>query len=110
MVSLEPFLLQAEQAHLPQPVFVGEVFQFTDHPHHPLLDPLQQLYIFLVLGAPGLDIFQEAMQIFTSTACRLLFIAGKKCIVIGGEYTENQHFAPDYLLYEKSVMVFLYLF
>ena len=30
-VSLEPSLLQDEQAQIPQPVFIGEVFQPSDH-------------------------------------------------------------------------------
>jgi len=30
--------------------------------------------------------FQMAMQIFMSAACRLLFITGKKCITSGGDY------------------------
>ena len=51
----QPSLLQAEQAQLPQPVFVGEVLQPSDHLCVPPLDPLQQLPVFLVLGAPDLD-------------------------------------------------------
>jgi len=47
-------LLQAEQAQLPQLFFVGEVLQSSDNLCHPTLDTLQQLYIILVLGAPGL--------------------------------------------------------
>ena len=47
-------LLQTEQALLPQPVFTGEVLQPFDHPCSPL-DRLQKLYIFPLLGAPGLD-------------------------------------------------------
>lgn len=41
-VSLEPSLLQIEQAQLPQPFFVAEVVQPSDHllDHH--LDPIQQ--------------------------------------------------------------------
>ena len=34
-VSLEPFLTWAEQAQLPQPFFIGEVLQCSDHPHGP---------------------------------------------------------------------------
>ena len=48
-------LLQTEQAQLPQPVFVGEVLQPPDHLSGPPLDSLQQLPVFLVLGAPDLD-------------------------------------------------------
>ena len=54
-VILQPYLLQAEQAQLPQPVFVEEVLQPSDHLCGPPLDPLQQLHIFPVLGAPDLD-------------------------------------------------------
>ena len=54
-VSLQLSLLQAEQSQLPQPVFIGEVLQPSDHPHGSLLDSLQQLHIFLLLGAPGLE-------------------------------------------------------
>ena len=53
-VSLEPSLFQAEQAHLPQPFFIGEVLQLSEHLHGPPLDVLKQLCIFLVLGASGL--------------------------------------------------------
>ena len=44
-VTLQPSFLQAEQAQLPQPVFVGEVLQPSDHLCGPPLDPLQQLLI-----------------------------------------------------------------
>ena len=47
--------LQAAQAQLPQPVFIGEVLQPSDHLCGPPLDPLQQLPVFLVQGAPDLD-------------------------------------------------------
>ena len=53
--SLEPSPLQAEHAELPQPFFIEEVLQSSDHFHSPPLDLLQQLHIFLVLGSPGLD-------------------------------------------------------
>ena len=48
-------LLQAKQAQLPQPFFIREVLQPSDHPCGPGLGPLQQLHIFLVLGTPDLD-------------------------------------------------------
>ena len=47
--------LQAAQAQLPQPVFIGEVLQPSDRLCGPPLDPLQQLHIFPVLGALDLD-------------------------------------------------------
>ena len=53
--SLELSFLQAEEAHLPQPVFAGEVLQPFCYLCGPSLDLLQQLYIFLLLGTPGLD-------------------------------------------------------
>ncbi|KAK4815138.1 hypothetical protein QYF61_017579 [Mycteria americana] len=46
---------EAEQPQLTQPVLVGEVLQPSDHFHVPPLDPLQQLYVLLVLRAPELD-------------------------------------------------------
>ena len=52
---MEPSLLHTQQAQLPQPFFIGEVLQPSEHLHGPPLDPLQQLHIFLVLGALGLD-------------------------------------------------------
>jgi len=51
----QPSLLQAEQPQLSQRFLTGEVFQPSDHLCHPPLDPLQQLHILLVLGAPELD-------------------------------------------------------
>jgi len=54
-ISLEPSLLQAEQVQLPQPVFVGEVLQPSEHLCGPSLDLLLLLHIFPVLRAPGLD-------------------------------------------------------
>jgi len=47
--------LQAKQAQLPQPFLTGGVLQPSDHLCCPTLDPLQQLCIPPVLGAPGLD-------------------------------------------------------
>jgi len=53
-VSSKP-TLHVEQPQLPQPVFTGEVLQPSDHFQVLLLDPFQQLHIFLMLGAPGLN-------------------------------------------------------
>lgn len=47
-VSLEPSLLQAEQAWFLQPFFMEELLQPFDHMLH-------QFHVFLVLGTPGLD-------------------------------------------------------
>ena len=44
-MSLQPLLLQAEQAQFPQPTFVKEVLQPSDHLCGLPLDPLQQLSI-----------------------------------------------------------------
>ncbi|KAK4806915.1 hypothetical protein QYF61_012636 [Mycteria americana] len=44
-----------EQPQLSQPFFIGEVFQPSDHFCGPPLDPLEQVHVFLVLGAPELD-------------------------------------------------------
>jgi len=40
-VFLESSLLHADQPHLLQPLFVGEVLQPSDHLFRPPLDPLQ---------------------------------------------------------------------
>ena len=55
-VSPGPSLLQAEQPQLSQPFLVAEVFQPSDHLCAPPLNPLQQLYVLLVLGAPELHV------------------------------------------------------
>eukprot|EP00198_Chlamydomonas_reinhardtii_P004847 XP_001694183.1 predicted protein [Chlamydomonas reinhardtii] len=54
-VSPEPSLLPTKQAQFPQPFLIGEVLQPSDHLRGPPLDPLQELHILPVLGAPGLD-------------------------------------------------------
>jgi len=54
-VSLEPPHFQTEQAQLPQPAFIAEVFQSSDPLCGPPLNLLQQFHIILVLGASGLD-------------------------------------------------------
>lgn len=54
MMSLQGFLLQAEQTLLPQPFFI--VLQPSNDLHNPPLDLIQQSHIFPELGAPGLDI------------------------------------------------------
>ena len=51
----EPSLLQAEQPQLSQPVLTGEVFHSSDLFCDPPLDPLQQVHVFAVLRAPGVD-------------------------------------------------------
>jgi len=55
-VSSEPFLLQAKQPQLSQPVLTGEVLQSLDDLHGPPLDSLEQVHVFLTLGASKLDI------------------------------------------------------
>ena len=54
-VSLEPYLLQAEQRQLSQPFLTGEVLHPSGHLCGPPLEPLQQLHVFPVLRAPELD-------------------------------------------------------
>jgi len=54
-VSLEPSLLQVKQTLLPQPFLIGDVLQPSDHLSGPPLDLFQELCVFLVLGAPGLE-------------------------------------------------------
>jgi len=48
-------LFHAEEAQIPQSFITGEVLQPFSHLCGPPLDPLQQLHVLLVLGAPGLD-------------------------------------------------------
>ena len=52
-VSLQPSLLQAKPAQFPLPFLIGEVLQPSDHLSGPSLDPLQELHILPVLGAPS---------------------------------------------------------
>ncbi|KAK4826741.1 hypothetical protein QYF61_010994 [Mycteria americana] len=53
---------QAKQPQLFQPVLIGEVLQPPDHVRGPPLDPLQQVHVLLMLGAPELNtIFQDAI-------------------------------------------------
>ena len=47
-------LLQVEQAQLPQPVLVDDLFQTSEHLCGTPLDPFQHLYILPVLGAQDL--------------------------------------------------------
>ncbi|KAK4829425.1 hypothetical protein QYF61_004300 [Mycteria americana] len=54
-VSPEPFILQAEQPQLSQPVLMGEVFQPSDHFCGPPLDLFQQVHVFPVLRTPEVD-------------------------------------------------------
>ena len=51
-VPLEPFLLQAAEPQLFQPVLIEEVLQLSDHHHGPPLDVLQYIHVLLVLEAP----------------------------------------------------------
>jgi len=51
----EPSLLWAEQPPLFHPFLLGEVLQPFDHFCGPPLDPLQQVHVFPVLGAPKLE-------------------------------------------------------
>jgi len=55
VVSLEPPLLQAGQAQLPQPFLARDMLQFSYHLYGRPLHLLQQFYIFLVLVALGLS-------------------------------------------------------
>jgi len=47
-------LLQAEPAHLPQPVFVEGMLVLSDHFHGPPLDPFLKFHSFPERGAPDL--------------------------------------------------------
>lgn len=59
-MSPEASLPQAEQAQLPHPFIVGEIFQPSDHFCGSPLYPLQQLHIIFVLEALGMDaVLQE---------------------------------------------------
>ncbi|KAK4808149.1 hypothetical protein QYF61_000129 [Mycteria americana] len=71
-VSPEPSLLQAEQPQLSQPVFIGEVFQPSDHLGGPPLDLLQQVHVLLMLGAPELDTVLQDTVGFLGCKCTLL--------------------------------------
>jgi len=53
--SPKPSFPQAKQTQLPQPFFIREVLQPSEHLCGSPLDLLQQLCILLVLGASGLD-------------------------------------------------------
>ena len=54
-ISPGPSPFQAKQAQFPQPFLMGEVLQPSEHPSGPPLDPLKELHVISVLGAPGLD-------------------------------------------------------
>jgi len=58
----EPSFLQAEQAHLLQPVFIGEVLQLSEHLCDPPLDLFQKCHIFPQLATLGLE---AVLQILT---------------------------------------------
>lgn len=55
MTSFSPYLLQAEQAQLPQFLFIGEMPQSFCHLSGPSLDTIQQFHLSLVLGTTELD-------------------------------------------------------
>ena len=63
-VFLEPSLPEDKQTHLHQPFFIGEMLQPSDYLHDPPLDPLEQIYVSLVLGAPGLDIVLHSTSVW----------------------------------------------
>ncbi|KAK4827202.1 hypothetical protein QYF61_015230 [Mycteria americana] len=63
-ISPELSLLQAEQPQLSQPVFIGEVFQPSDHLRGPPLDWLQQVHVLLMLGAPELNTILQPVFVF----------------------------------------------
>ena len=69
-------LLQAEQAQLPQSVFVGEVLQPSHHLCGPPLDLLQQLPVFLELVFPLMNrntlLLKAAMEISTVSVFALI--------------------------------------
>jgi len=44
------------------------------------------------------------VQIFMSTVCRLLFIAGKKCIMNGSDYVAKECFVAKNLMYQKGYL------
>ncbi|KAK4830182.1 hypothetical protein QYF61_008973 [Mycteria americana] len=71
-VSLEPSLLQAEQAQLSQPFLIREVLQPSDHFCGPALDPLQQVCVFPVLRTPELDAALQDTVGFLGCECTLL--------------------------------------
>ena len=54
-VSSKPSLLQAKQAQFSQSFLIGEVLQPSGHLSGLPLDTFQELCIFVLLGAPGLD-------------------------------------------------------
>ena len=64
----EPSLLQAKQAQLPQPFFIGEVFQPFDHPHHP---PLKALYPSFFYQQTITSLSLLAISLFTQSRIQL---------------------------------------
>ncbi|KAJ7413899.1 hypothetical protein BTVI_42146 [Pitangus sulphuratus] len=54
-VPFHSSLSKAEQAQLPQPFLVGEMFQSLHHVHSPPVDLLQDLHVSVVLRSPELD-------------------------------------------------------
>ena len=51
----EVFSSPSSEAQFLQPFLIGEVIQPSDHLCGPPLNSFQELCVFLVLGAPGLD-------------------------------------------------------
>lgn len=49
-------LLQAEQSQLSQPLLIGQMLRCLHHLHHPLLDSLHYVHVFLAPGRPELYI------------------------------------------------------
>ena len=67
-------LFHAEEAQIPQSFITEEVLQPFSHLYGPPLDPLQQLHVLLVLGAPGLDAVLQvgSHEVGTITSLSLL--------------------------------------
>ena len=55
-ITSQPFLLQAEEPQLSQPVLIGEVFHPMDHICNPPLDVLQQIHVSPVQRTPLVDV------------------------------------------------------
>lgn len=54
--ALPQIFSELNKSNSPQPFFIREVLQTSDHLSGALLDPLEQLCIFFVLGSLSLDI------------------------------------------------------
>lgn len=53
-----------QQVQLPQPAFTGEALQPFEYLHGPLLEPLQQVHVFLMVGPPptGLQYYRASWE------------------------------------------------